>query len=87
MKMASIREFRGDISSYTKRGEMMIITSHGKMVGCFLPLERTEEIPIELKRDFVSSLGRQLASQLYSGKIQEKEILDDFRAFKKSRRR
>ena len=87
MKLKSIREFRSDISSCTKKGEMMIITSHGKMVGCFLPLERTEEIPIELKRDFVSSLGHRLAAQLFSKKIREKEILDDFKEFKKSRRR
>ena len=87
MKLTSVREFRNDISSYTKKGELMIITSHGKMVGCFLPLKTTEEIPIELKRDFVTSLGRQLASQLSSKMISEKEILDDFKEFKKSRRR
>jgi len=87
MKLTSIREFRSDISYYTKKGEMMIITNHGKMVGCFLPLKRTEEIPIELKRDFVTSLGHQIAAQLSSKGIQEKEILDDFKKFKKSRRR
>ena len=87
MKLTSIREFRSDISSHTKKGEMLLITSHGKMVGCFLPLKKTGEIPIELKRDFVASLGRQFAAQLISKKIQEKEILDDFKEFKKTRRR
>ena len=87
MKLTSIRDFRSELSSVTKRGEMMIITNHGKMVGCFLPLKKTEEIPIELKRDFVASLGHQLAAQLSFKKIPEKEILDDFREFKKTRRR
>ena len=85
MKLTSIREFRSDISSFTKKGEMMIITSHGKMVGCFVPLSDAQEIPIELKRDFVSSLGRRMAAQLTFKKIQEKDILDDFKVFKKSR--
>lgn len=86
MKLTSIREFRSDISSYTKKGEMMIITSHGKMVGCFLPLKKTKEVPMEFKRDFVASLGHRFATQLSSKKIQEKEILHDFEEFKKTRR-
>ena len=87
MKLASIREFRSTISSLTKTGEMMIITSHGKMVGCFLPLKTSEGVPIELKKEFVATLGHQIASQLAARKAGEQEILDDFKAFKKSRRR
>lgn len=87
MKLASIREFRSGISGYTEKGEMVIVTKSGRMVGCFLPLTDTEEIPIELKREFVGTLGSRLAHQLSEKKIQEKEILDDFREFKKTRRR
>lgn len=87
MKLTSIRDFRSDIASYTKKGEMMMITSHGKLVGCFLPLKKTQEIPVELKREFVASLGRQIAAQLASKHTTEKEILDDFREFKNTRRR
>ncbi len=87
MKLTSIREFRSDIASYTKKGEMMMITSHGKLVGCFLPLKKTQDIPVEIKREFVASLGNQIAAQLASQNITEKEILDDFRKFKKNRRR
>ena len=86
MKLASIRSFRSGISSYTRKGDMVIITKSGKMVGCFLPLQVTEEIPIELKRDFVATLGSRIAGELSKKKIQEKEILNDFRAFKKTRR-
>jgi len=86
MKLASIRSFRSGISSYTRKGDMVIITKSGKMVGCFLPLHATQEIPIELKRDFVATLGGRIASELSKKKIQEKEILNDFREFKKTRR-
>ncbi|MBI4430202.1 MAG: hypothetical protein HY587_00630 [Candidatus Omnitrophica bacterium] len=87
MKLASIRQFRTGISTYTRKGEMVIVTKSGRMVGCFLPLASTHEIPIELKREFVAALGNHIAAQLSGKKIQEKEILDDFREFKKSRRR
>ena len=87
MKLTSIREFRSGISGFTRKGEMVIVTKSGKMVGCFLPLARTEDIPIELKREFVATLGSYIATRLGTKKIQEKEILDDFREFKKTRRR
>ena len=85
MKLASIRQFRSSISGFTSKGEMVIVTKSGKMVGCFLPLTRTTDIPIEFKREFVAALGSHLAGQLTEKKVQEKEILDDFRKFKKSR--
>jgi antitoxin (DNA-binding transcriptional repressor) of toxin-antitoxin stability system len=87
MKLAPIRQFRSGISSYTRKGEMVIVTKNGRMVGCFLPLTGTEDIPIELKREFAATLGSQIAAQLSEKKVQEKEILDDFREFKKTRRR
>ena len=87
MKLASIRQFRSGISGYTRKGEMVIVTKSGRMVGCFLPLTGTEEIPVELKREFVGTLGSTIAARLGAKRIQEKEILNDFREFKKSRRR
>ncbi len=87
MKLASIRQFRSALSGYTRKGEMVIVTKSGRMVGCFLPLADTEDIPVELKREFVATLGSYLAARLSGRKIQEKEILDDFREFKKTRRR
>ncbi len=87
MKLASIRDFRTGLSTFTRKGEMVIVTKSGRMVGCFLPLTQTEDIPIDLKREFLATLGSRIAAELSGKRIQEKEILDDFREFKKSRRR
>lgn len=87
MKLASIRSFRSGLSAYTRKGDMVLITKSGKMVGCFLPLRATEGIPIELKREFAATLGGRIAGELSKKAIQEKEILNDFREFKKTRRR
>jgi len=87
MKLASIRQFRSGISGFTRKGEMVIVTKSGKMIGCFLPLAATGDIPIELKREFVATLGSSIAARLGARKVQEKEILVDFREFKKNRRR
>ena len=61
MKLASIRQFRTGISSFTRKGEMVIVTKSGKMVGCFLPLAGTQDIPMELKREFAAMLSSTLA--------------------------
>ena len=87
MKLVSVRNFRSGLAGYARKGDMVIITKSGKMVGCFLPLQATSEIPVELKREFVSVLGARIASQLSQKKIHEKEILSDFQEFKKTRRR
>ena len=87
MKLASIREFRGSLSGITKTGEMVIVMNHGKMVGCFLPLNQVQDIPIEFKKEFVAQLGRKMAALLSLRGISEKKVLDDFKEFKKNRRR
>lgn len=86
MKLASIRQFRAGISGFTRKGEMVIVTKSGRMVGCFLPFGRTAEVPLEMKREFAAALGGVLAAQLSRKKVSEKDILDDFRKFQKSRR-
>ena len=87
MKLASIRKFRDEVCRYAKKGEFVFITNHGTITGCFLPLQHTEEVPIEVKKELITVLGRQIAASLTTQKITEKEILDDFKAFKKARRR
>lgn len=86
MKLASVREFRSGISGYTRKGEMVIVTKSGKMVGCFLPLTGSEYIPLELKKEFAIKLGGVIASSLAANKVSEKEIMDDFKDYQKNRR-
>ena len=80
MKLASIREFRASLADYSKDGEMVLVTNHGKMMGCFFPLEKSGNLPIEMKKE------RKIASALSLRKISEKDVLDDFKVFKKRRR-
>ena len=86
MKLATIREFRSSLAGFSKKGEMILVTNHGKMVGCFLPLAKVKEIPIELKKEFVTYVGGMIARSLRLNKVSENQILDDFKSFKKNRR-
>ena len=86
MKLASIREFRSRLCGYGKEGDMILVTNHGKMVGCFLPFDKVKDVPIEFKKEFIARLGRKIAGSLTSRKISEEEVLDDFKKFKKNSR-
>ena len=87
MQLASIRDFRIGLSSYTKTGQLILVLNHGKMVGCYMPLKQSYDIPMEFKKEFVAHLGKKIASSLSSRRAKEKDILNDFRAFKKNRSR
>ena len=87
MKLASIREFRGALSGFAKEKDMVLVTNHGKTVGCFIPLGHQTDVPIELKKEFVTALGTKISKELTKKRISEKDVLDDFARFKKSRRR
>ncbi len=69
MKLASVREFRSGLSDYSKDGEMVLVTNHGKMVGCFLPMEESAQLPIDVKKEFVANLGRRIAAELSLKKV------------------
>ena len=84
MKITSMRELRSGISGYSKEGERVLIMNHGRMVGCFLPLQKSKGVPIELKKELVVHLGEQISHALTLWKISEEDILNDFRQYKKS---
>ncbi len=85
MKSTSISKFRKELSSNSQKSEAVILTSYGKMVGCYMPLTDAEDIPIKLKREFTSTLGKQIAKEFSSKKATEKSIINDFKKFKLSR--
>ncbi len=86
MKFASIREFRNSLAGHRQSQQMVLVTNHGKMVGCFLPLADTSDLPIELKKEFIAHMGQYISSSLTAKEVSEKDVLDDFKAFKKRRR-
>jgi hypothetical protein len=50
-------------------------------------MEETAALPVELKREFVLSMGKTLAREFAAKNLSEKDVLDDFKRFKKDRRR
>jgi PHD/YefM family antitoxin component YafN of YafNO toxin-antitoxin module len=84
MKMATVREFRSDLADMLDAREPVIITRRGKMTGVYIPWNKKSELPLELKREAFKSLSSEMAK--LTAHIDEKEMLEDFKKWRKSRR-
>lgn len=65
-----------------ERGQWKVTTGKAQLHK----YKEAARLTLLLKREFVATPGRKIASQLLTKKVREEEILDDFKTFKKNRR-
>jgi hypothetical protein len=87
MKMAGIREVRAKCAGYLGGSEPFLVTKHGKVSGVYIPLESPDRLPDDWRREIGKSLSHYLARLLELKGITERDVGEDFRAFRGSRRR
>lgn len=87
VQFASVREFRSRLGSLIDGEDTVLVTRHGKPAAVFLPLEDLRTLPVELRRPLIRALGKIVSSRLEEKGITEEEVLNDFRAAKRRRRR
>jgi PHD/YefM family antitoxin component YafN of YafNO toxin-antitoxin module len=80
-----IREFREKLASYLlKSEEAVAITRHGDTVGYYIPARRKRS---EAERTALKEASARLQKALAAEGISEDEILQDFRRWRRSRRK
>lgn len=87
MKIAGIRELRADMKGVFSAGEPVLVTRHGKVSGVYLPLEDPDRIPDDLRKELVQVLGEHLSQLLDAAGVREEDVLEDFEAHRRRRRR
>jgi len=87
MKMAGVREVRAKSAEYLSGTDPFLVTKHGKVSGVYIPLESPDSLPDDWRREIGKILSFHFARLLESKDISDKEMREDFRAFRKSRRR
>ncbi len=87
MKIAGIRELRADFKGILSAGEPILVTRHGRVSGVYVPLDEPDRIPDDLRKDIVRVLGEHLSRQLDAAGVSEEDVLDDFDAHRRRRRR
>ena len=86
MKVAGIRELRAKSAALFGSGEPVLVTRHGKVSGVYVPLDEPDRLPDDLRREFVAVLGRHLSKMLEHKGATEREITEDFHAYRRRRR-
>jgi hypothetical protein len=86
MKVAGIRELRAKSAALFGSGEPVLVTRHGKVSGVYVPLDEPDRLPDDLRRELVAVLGRHLAKVLERKGVTERELAEDFHAYRQRRR-
>ncbi len=86
MKVTGIRELRTRTAVWLGSGEPVLVTKHGKVSGVYVPLDEPDRLPDELRRELTGVVGKHLAKALESKGVTEKDVKEDFRAYRKRRR-
>jgi hypothetical protein len=86
MRVAGIREVRSKAAELLGGREPVLVTRHGKVSGLYLPLEDAHRLPVELRQELSRVLSAHMAQQLEVGGFSEKEVQEDFDAFRRRRR-
>lgn len=86
MKVTGIRELRAKSAALFRNGEPVLVTRHGKVSGMYVPLDEPDRLPDDLRRELVAVLGRRLAKVLERKEVTERDIAEDFHAYRQRRR-
>jgi len=86
MKVAGVRELRAKSANLLGGNEPVLITRHGHVSGVYLPLEDPNALPLDLRRELSSVLGRYLSRLLEAQGVTENRVAKNFRAYRKRRR-
>ncbi len=85
MRISTVREFRDNATGLLRSKDPILVTRRGRLAGVFFPRPE-ESLPIELKRELFSVLSSEVARELKKRQISEKDILRDFKSWRKNRR-
>lgn len=85
MRISTVREFRDNATGLLRSKDPILITRRGRLAGVFFP-QPEGSLPIELKRELFSVLSAQVARETKKRNLSEREVLRDFKAWRKSRR-
>jgi len=86
MKVAGIQELAAKTAKLFSGGEPVLVTRRGKLSGLYLPLDEPDRLPNDLRRELTGVLGKHLAKTLRRQGISERDIQEDFHAYRRRRR-
>lgn len=85
MRISTVREFRDNATVLLRSKDPILVTRRGRLAGVFFPRPE-QSLPIALKRELFSVLTAEVARELKTRDVSEKNVLRDFKSWRKTRR-
>ena len=86
MKVTGIRELRAKTAVLFGSGEPVLVDQARKVSGVYVPLDQPDRLPNDLRRELAGVIGRHLAKVLKRKGVTERNIKEDFDAYRRRRR-
>ena len=86
MKVTGIRELRTRTAVLLGSGEPVLVTKHGKVSGVYVPLDEPDRLPDDLRLELTGVVGKHLAKALERKGVTDRDVKEDFRAYRRRRR-
>lgn len=86
MKIAGVREVREKTAEYLSGGDPFLVTKHGKIAGVYIPLDTADRLPDDWRREIGRMLSAYFAGILRAKGVSDKDVAEDFRAYRRRRR-
>lgn len=86
MRLVSVREFRDRATQLLRQKEPILVTRDGRPAGFFIPWEQPH-IQDDIRKTVLEALAEGLRRQREQQGLTEEEVMDDFAASRKARRR
>jgi len=83
MRMTTVKEFRDQATKLLRGSEPLLITRRGKAAGLYIPLEETQDLPFELRKELQLSLARSVRQAMEEKGLTEEEVLEGFERSRK----
>lgn len=85
MRIVGMKELRDHATKLLKGGDPVLVMRRDKVAGVFLPLDG-DDLSLELRREVQLGLAAKIRESLTAKGISEQDVLDDFKASRKTRR-
>jgi hypothetical protein len=85
MRLSTVREFRDQATGILRSKAPVLVTRRGRLAGIFFPRPEIT-LPLELKRELYGMLCADIKRQLKRRGLSERDVLNDFEAWRKKRR-
>lgn len=85
MRLVNVREFRDRATQLLRQKEPILVTRDGRPAGFFIPWDQPQ-MQDDIRKTVLEALAEGLRRQREEQGMTEKEVMDDFAAYRKARR-